>query len=210
MAVVAALEDIDCSQLGAALGGQQGPVTLMGRPKSVRTLWQGWTPQTAQETHQTIYTNHSLPLHPIVNGFRRAVLDDLETVRQFSIEGAVEETGVNPAEGRPKAFEAMVRRRILNEMTWVIEHNGTIVFQVHAAPVFADCCQLVGTYVPKKHRGYGYSKDGVRGFLQQMIPLAGTVVLRVTEGNEPAIRCYRSTGFKPHAPFLVLNIPSHP
>ena len=140
-----------------------------------------------------------------MKGFRSAVIHDLETIKEFSIAGAVEETGVNPAEQQPNAFETMVRRRILNENSWVIEKNGSIVFQVHAAPVFGDSCQLVGTFVPPEHRGLGFSKDGIRGFLHQMIPLTGTVVLRVTEGNQPAIRCYRSTGFTPHASFLVLN-----
>ena len=99
----------------------------------------------------------------------------------------------------------MVRRRIQSETSWVIERNREILFQVHAAPIIGDICQLVGTYVPPEHRGHGYSKEGVLGFLQHMIPLTGTVVLRVTDGNEAAIRCYESTGFTPHAPFVVLN-----
>ena len=196
---------ISCSEIGHALATHSQPCTTIGPPECAETLWQGWTTKPYSTTHQTTLLATKVPTTQIHDGFRLATAEDIALVARYSGAGEEEETGKNTFKEQPERLEKIVANRIQMGHTWVIENEGDIVFQVHVAPVLADCCQLVGTYVPPQHRGSGWSTIGVRGLLQAMIPQTKAVVLRVDNENIPAIKCYKANGFRPIAPFSVLN-----
>lgn len=194
-----------CELLGDAFRGKHAPCTTIGPMDCAQNLWNGWTPTAPTITPQTLYTATDISQGPIASGFRAARDDEARRIAELGGSGEEEETGTNSFHQHPKRLEAVALGRIQSGHTWVIEEKGEIVFQVHAAPVLNDACQLVGTYVPPNFRGMGWSTAGIRGFLGEMIPRTGAIVLRVTDSNTAAVRAYTRNGFQPLARFGVLN-----
>ena len=74
---------------------------------------------------------------------------------------------------------------------------GTVALEFSAKPKTRHKAHLIGTYVKPIARGTGAGRALVDAALDHLSgrPAVSTVVLTVTQGNEPAIRLYRAAGF---------------
>lgn len=152
LALVWSMESTDCTEIGQRFKSRGAPCTTIGPPRSTKSLWTSWSATEPLVIEQTLYLATEGPVGPTPSGFRLATVEDVETIARFSGAGEEEETGQNTFMKQPTRLKQLVKNRIQLGHTWVIEHHGELVFQVHVAPVLNDCCQLVGTYVPPPFR----------------------------------------------------------
>jgi RimJ/RimL family protein N-acetyltransferase len=76
---------------------------------------------------------------------------------------------------------------------------GTVAMEYSSRQKSRHRAQLIGMFVKEAARGHGAGIGLLRAALAHAreVKHAQTVVLTVTEGNEPAIRLYEAAGFEP-------------
>ena len=75
---------------------------------------------------------------------------------------------------------------------------GTVALEYSAKPKTQHSALVIGMYLQHKHRGSGTAQSLLQAAIAAATSRHEIQVLRltVTEGNEPAIRLYRSAGFQ--------------
>lgn len=74
---------------------------------------------------------------------------------------------------------------------------GTVALEYSAKPKTKHCALLIGIYLRPANRGSGAAKALVKAAIEAAVarPEIQGIRLTVTDGNEPAIRLYKSAGF---------------
>lgn len=74
---------------------------------------------------------------------------------------------------------------------------GTVALEYSAKPKIRHSALLIGMYLRPANRGSGVARLLVKAAIEAAVARPGVQVIRltVTEGNEPAIRLYKSVGF---------------
>lgn len=196
------------AEIGAVLRQRSPPCLTVGPRAACDALWgtfgRGSTPE--RFYHQRLYVSRAPPGPNDVPGFRAARPEEWRVLADYASQMEIEDLGRDPAAVDPESHEAIVRDRIRNERTWVIERDGAIVFTINIGLFTADGCQVGGTFVPPAHRGRGIAKDGMRALVAHLRARFPAVTLHVNEANRPAVRTYEAVGFTRHAPFRLITV----
>jgi hypothetical protein len=139
-------------------------------------------------------------------GFRPARPKDWQRIVVNASLMEEEDLGHTPFKDNPRAFGEAVQRRIEREVTWVIERDGEIVFQINIGTQTTWGAQLGGTFVPRKFRGQGLAKAGTAAIVRHLLKTTRQVTLHVNEANLPAVAVYERVGFRPYARFRLATL----
>ena len=195
-----------CQLLGAHKLGLGGTRMIIGPREPADAILSGMNhPDTRIHFDQRLYICKALPQGASIK-IRYATMKDLSTLIDYSAEMIAEDLLEDPRLSRPEEHEASVRHRIENHKTLVAEKNHHICFTLNIGTFFRMGCQVGGTYVPKNFRGQGLSTLGMRAACQMLLKRCDVVTLHVNEANEPATRCYRSSGFHSGPAFRLSHL----
>lgn len=199
----------DAADIGRHLRGRHPPSMLVGPRAATDALWDAWSAgEVAPDRFydQRLYVCRTPPPGPSVAGFRKAHLGEWEIVAANAGRMEAEDLGRNPADDFPELHEQVVRDRIRNGKTWVIERERRILFQINVGTATAVGCQVGGTWVPPDARGQGLATDGMKELCRRLLPKHPMVTLHVNEANSPAVRVYEKAGFDRDAPFRLITV----
>lgn len=208
LAVPFALEPGLAGDLGRMLKPRHPPCMVVGPRAACDALWDAWARDVTPERFydQRLYVCSAAPPGGPVAGFRKATLSEWEIVARQAGRMEEEDLGRNPAREHPELHEQVVRDRIRNGKTWVIERDGAIVFQINVGTALPIGCQVGGTYVPPEHRGAGLATEGMRELCRRLLPKHRIVTLHVNEANTPAVTVYERSGFERSTPFRLITV----
>jgi uncharacterized protein len=194
--------------LGYHLRRRHRPTMMVGPRSHVDTLWQAWAPDLATRRFhdQRLYICRRAPPGPRVPGFRKARLADAAVLVTHAARMEFEDLGRDPSLEDPELHARVVRDRIKQGKTLVVERGGRVVFQINVGTITPDGCQVGGTYVPPRFRGQGLSVEGMRATLAHLLERHPAVTLHVNEDNRPAVRCYERVGFIRATPYRLLTV----
>ena len=196
------------AEIGLELRDRSPPCLTVGPRSACDAFWgtfaKGETPERFYA--QRLYANRTPPTPVDVPGFRPARPDEWRTLARYASLMELEDLGRDPAVLDPEAHESVVRDRIRNERTWVIERRGELVFTINIGLSTADGCQVGGTYVPPEHRGQGLAQQGMRALVATLRTRFPAITLHVNEQNVAAVLTYERTGFVRAAPFRLITV----
>lgn len=199
----------DAHALGAFLASRHPPSMIVGPRTACDAIWSSWgagvTPDRFYD--QRLYSCRERPGGPREPGFRRARPGEWQEVAVNCGQMEEEDLGRNPYRDDPRTHERVIRDRLAEGRTWVLEDAGHIVFQINVGTMTPFGCQVGGTYVPPALRGRGYAGRGVRALCNTLLPLHRQVTLHVNEANQPAVRCYERCGFERLDAFRLVTLP---
>lgn len=203
-------DDTDAKLLGEALRARHPPCMFVGPRAACDAMWAVWGRDVRPERFydQRLYVCHTPPPGPPVKGFRKAAMTEWRTISRYSALMEYEDLGRDPSQDMPDLHDTVVKDRIRNGRTWVIERGGEILFQINVGTSTPWGCQVGGTYVPPERRGHGLATDGMRELCRQLLPRQRIVTLHVNEANTPAVRVYERSGFERDAPFRLITVRS--
>ncbi|MEC7988173.1 MAG: GNAT family N-acetyltransferase [Myxococcota bacterium] len=192
-----------CQLLGKHHQDLGGSKMIIGPREASDCILQGMgNPKTRIHYNQRLYAcTETRPGESIK--IRYATKSDLPQLIDFSAEMIKEDLLEDPRLTRPKEHISSVQHRVENHKTLVADRGDKICFTLNVGTFFRMGCQVGGTYVPKEFRGQGLSVKGMRAACLMLLQRCNVVTLHVNEANEPAIRCYHSTGFQPNAAFRL-------
>lgn len=199
----------DAAEMGRKFRRLGHPCTLIGPRAAGDALWDTWSNNIAVAEKfydQRLYIVHKRPTELPVAGFRRAVPAEWATVADYAVKMELEDLGRSPAARSPQVHEQVVKERIRNGATWVIEREGQIVFQINVGTDLPIGCQVGGTYVPPEYRGQGLAIAGMRSLLYQLLEHRPWVSLHVNEANTPAVQVYERVGFERVAAYRLITV----
>lgn len=131
-----------------------------------------------------------------VPGLRLATIGDLELVMSVHAEMAFEESGVNPLDVDPEAFQQRCVRRIEQDRVWVWLENGQLIFKADIISQTPEVIYLEGVYVNPAERSKGYGLRCLAQLGRDLLAHAKSVCLMVNEQNHQAQGLYRRCNFK--------------
>ena len=212
LAVPWAPDPTDAATLGRKLRHEQSPCMVVGPRLASDALWDAWSQRRIEPDRfydQRLYVCREAPAVGSVPGFRKAVLSDWEVAAQNSARMEYEDTGRDPSLLDPETHEHVVRERIRNGKTWVIEQDGRIAFQINVGTSSKFGCQVGGTWVPPDLRGAGLATLGMKALCQRLLTDHPFVSLHVNEANLPAVKVYEKSGFVRGPAYRLLTVPAH-
>lgn len=202
----------DAADIGLFLRGRHPPTMMVGPRDDVDHVWRSWAPDVrpARFYHQRLYVCRTAPPGPSVPGFRKARTDEWPQIADHASRMELEDLGRDPAEDDAELHERVIKDRIAQGKTLVMERDGRIVFQINLGTTSADGCQVGGTYVPPRFRRRGLSIEGMRAAVRYLLRRYPLVSLHVNEANIAAVRAYERVGFTEYAPYRLLTVPRGP
>lgn len=200
------------SALGKTLRQLHRPCMLVGPREACDQMWAIWgrSAPTLRHYDQRLYVLETPPPGAEPEGFRRARESDVPTVAAWSSAMTLEDLGFDPAEESPTAHRTTVQDRVRAGRTWVLQREGSIVFQINVGTVSRRGCQVGGTYVPPAERGRGYASSGVAATCRRLLASHPRVTLHVNEANLPAVRVYEKVGFVRSEPMRLITVRGDP
>jgi predicted GNAT family acetyltransferase len=129
---------------------------------------------------------------------RRVRPDELELLLPACVAMFTEEVGVSPlAAGGGPLYRARVAELVQQGRAFARIEDGTVVFKAEIGAVSPVACQVQGVWVRPDRRGTGLSVAGMAAVLAEALAsFAPLVTLYVNRWNTPALRAYRTVGFR--------------
>ena len=194
--------------LGDFLRNHPLPQMLVGPREACDSLWTPWSRGRPAERmyDQVLFVCSTTPQGDPLAGLRRATLADSEIIGDFSGKMEAEDLGRNPALENPSLHRQVVRDRIRNGKTWVVEEGHELVFMINVGTSTDFGCQVGGTYVPPHHRGRRIATRAMIALNQKLLQTHRVVTLHVNGANHPAVTTYQRSGFEFCAPFRLITV----
>lgn len=201
-------EPQDAVAIARHLDRHERPCTSIGPRAAVDAIWEAWGQRSrpAQVHAQRLYALRTPPPHGPDLRVRRARHEDWPVVSRNAILMELEDLGRDPSADDPRRHERVVQDRIAAGRTWVVEHEGDIVYQINAGTALPWGCQVGGTYVPHAHRGQGWAQLGTAEVCARLMKVHPLVTLHVREDNAPAVRVYENVGFQRATPLRLVTV----
>lgn len=201
----------DAAELGAHLKGRFDPTMVVGPRDASDALWQAWTRGRVRALRfydQRLYTRAPLPGDEGAQdpALRLARPEEWREISEHSARMEIEDLGRDPRAESRSLHERVVRDRIDRGVTWVLEREGRIAFQINVGTATEHGCQVGGTFVPPELRGRGLAVDGMRAVCRRLLREHPLITLHVNEANAPAVRTYERVGFVRGAAFRLLTV----
>ncbi|MFT7518209.1 MAG: GNAT superfamily N-acetyltransferase [Kiritimatiellia bacterium] len=194
-------------ELGQHVRGHHTPCMMVGPRAAVDAIWTVWGKGIATECFfdQRLYVCSEQPTHSDP-ALRLARVEETALISTRSASMEREDLGKNLAGSDVEQHERVVRSRIEQGKTMVLDDAGQVLFQLNLGSSSHYGCQVGGTFVPSAHRGKGIATRGMRACLHQLLKTHPLATLHVNEANLPAVRCYERSGFVRHAPYRLLTL----
>ncbi|MCC6621794.1 MAG: GNAT family N-acetyltransferase [Deltaproteobacteria bacterium] len=128
---------------------------------------------------------------------RPAQPHELDTLMECDLAMVREELGMDPFSADWSGFKRGWYRRVMEWRAWVVGPlGGPIRFKVDQAAVSPLVVQLAGVWTRPEERGRGLARRALGEMCHLLLREAPRVCLYVHPDNEPAVRLYRSLGFR--------------
>jgi ribosomal protein S18 acetylase RimI-like enzyme len=211
LAVPYAPDPQDAARIGAFLRGRHAATLTVGPRAAVDALWSSWAPDVrpARRLDQRLYVCREVARDVPEGPVRPAHPDEAPRIEAWSRSMEIEDLGRDPAIDLEE-HARVVRARIEQGRTWVMDVDGSPGFLVSVGTTTPDGCQVGGTWVPPALRGRGVATRGMAGLVRRLLRVHPLVTLHVSEANTPAVRCYERVGFERSAPFRLLTVEPTP
>lgn len=199
----------DAGEMGAALAGKLYVRRAIGERAATDALWNALAPG-----HMDTVLRHDQQLMMVtpetaaafdLPGLRPAEASEEELVHEAAALMQTEELGIDPRRDEPGAFRSQVQDRLRSGRTWVLVRDGEIRFKADVALRSKRGAQIGGVWVPPGHRGRGLATRGMAELVRRLLATCAIVTLHVHERNVPAVRAYRSAGFRDLLAFRLLR-----
>ena len=192
--------------LGAFLRDRRAVSFLVGPREACDALWEALaSPQPPRRRwDQRLWVCHAPSDGPMPEGFRRARPEEAEAVASRNVAMMLEDLGYDPSIVDPDGHARVIRNRIREGRTWVVEVEGAIRFQIDVGTAGPHGALVGGTWVDPAWRGRGLCAQGMRALAHELLRHHPVVALHLHEDNAPAAGCYRRAGFRPGAAFRIL------
>lgn len=147
----------------------------------------------------------SLQVEPL----RRATMDDYPLLLPAAVHMFRGEVGYDPMKHGRAAYEQRLQQlvhsgRALVQMGWV-EGRRDVVFKADVGVVGGRVAQIQGVWVNPALRGRGLGVAGMAQLVRLVrADVAPVVSLYVNDFNEPALRAYRTVGFREVGTFATV------
>ena len=200
-------EPWDAARIGDQLYQLHKPTLVVGPREDCDALWDRWARgrSPSRRYNQRLYQIDAPPEGQDPIGFRRATYEEWPVISDYSIAMEIEDLGRDPSAEDPRLHDQVVRERVKQGRTWVIEQHGRIVFQVNVGSAHELGAQVGGTFVPPEHRGKRLAQSGMAALCRRLLGKHPRVTLHVNEANNPAVRAYERVGFRRDAPFRLIT-----
>lgn len=197
----------DAAQIGDQLYALHSPTLLVGPREACDALWDYWARkrEPSRAYDQRLYLLDEAPVGEDPPGFRAAAYEEWPVIAAHAAAMELEDLGRDPTSTDPSLHDQVTRDRVKTGRTWVIEHQGTLVFQVNVGSAHDIGAQIGGTYVPPPHRGQGHATRGIAALCRRLLARYPRVTLHVNERNESAVRAYQRVGFRADAAFRLIT-----
>lgn len=198
----------DATRIGEHINGSHRVRLLVGPRAASDALFATWMPGVRPRVFydQHLYVYDDVPPPVEVAGFRPGRSDEWRQVARNAALMEQEDLGFNPTDTDPELHARVVRARLADGRTWVVERDQRLVFQINVGTATAEGCQVGGTWVPPEDRGKGLATAGMRALCRALVPRHQFITLHVNEANTPAVRVYEKTGFERYAPFRLIRL----
>lgn len=186
---------------------------VVGERGATDAFWTAWSPgqvETVLSHPQQLMLAEPAGVGTLaLPELRPAFPSEEEWVYEASAAMQIEELDVDPRIEEASTFRAQVAERLRSGRTWVATDRGEIVFKAEVALKNRIGAQIGGVWVPPAHRGKRLASRGMSELARRMLREVPVVSLHVHEKNEPAVRAYRTAGFRDAVPFrLVRGLPA--
>ncbi|MEC8423972.1 MAG: GNAT family N-acetyltransferase, partial [Myxococcota bacterium] len=194
-----------CPLLGAHIRQAGGTRLLVGPRAACDALWVGLgRPTTRRHHEQRLYVADQTPDGPCIS-VTRATASDIDTLTEMQAGMLEDDLGIPRGDLDLDILRRRVRDKVVAGASWVVRGDGGVSFVVSVGFRSPGGAQLGGTYVWPQDRGRGLATRAMRGVVRALLRDGmPRVTLHVHEANTPAVRCYVSAGFRPHAPFRLM------
>jgi predicted GNAT family acetyltransferase len=184
--------------------------SFVGSSSEVLDLWRllepAWGPAREVRDDQPLMVMDADPQiasDPLV---RPARASDLDLLVPACIAMFTEEVGVSPVRGGAgHAYRARIAELVDSGRAFVRIVDGRVEFKAEVGAASPEACQVQGVWVAPELRGRGLSAPAVASVVQQARESISPVVsLYVNSYNHPAMKLYRSVGFRDYGHFATV------
>lgn len=137
-----------------------------------------------------------------------AEMSELDELLAVSLDMFFEETGLQVAESDRSTFREALHTKIESGRVWRLRDpdTGELLFKASVASWSSEAAQLEGVYVPKHHRGRGFSKLALGELCRRLLASTRRLTLYANTSNEAALRLYERLGFRKIVPYRTLFV----
>lgn len=184
--------------------------SFVGPADEVLDLWRlmepSWGPAREVRASQpllAIYGDCDVDADTGVRPTSRADLDVLvpACIAMFTVE-----VGVSPVvHGNSSGYRARIEQLVDGGRSFARIDGDCVVFKAEIGSVSQGVCQVQGVWVDPALRGRGLAKSGMAATVRLARErIAPVVSLYVNDFNTPALKTYRSVGFREHDVFATV------
>ncbi len=205
-----AVDAATAAQFAQHLSGRRRRAScIVGPQEEVSLLWEGlapgWGPARDMRPEQPVLVARApsdVAPDPRVRPVRS---QELEEVLPSFISMFTEEVGVSPiANGAEAAYRRRVAEIIESGASFARFEDGRLIFKAELGAVTPECCQIQGVWIHPDYRGRGMAGPAMASVIELAREHSEIVSLYVNSYNEPALRAYRSSGFREISSFASI------
>lgn len=176
--------------------------SVVGPRRAVEAMWAPMAPTWAGQVReyrwsQPLLVADETPAALADVGLRRARPGEESAVFPAAVAMFREEVGADPTRGDGgRSYGNRVTELIRAGRTYVVMHDGLVLFKADVGAIFGPVAQVHGVWVRPGHRSRGLGRAAMAQLVSQVrADLAPQVSLYVNDFNEPARRAYAAAGF---------------
>lgn len=176
--------------------------SVVGPRQAVEAMWAPMAPTWAGQVReyrwsQPLLVADETPAALADVGLRRARPGEESAVFPAAVAMFREEVGADPTRGDGgRSYGNRVTELIRAGRTYVVMHDGLVLFKADVGAIFGPVAQVHGVWVRPGHRSRGLGRAAMAQLVSQVrADLAPQVSLYVNDFNEPARRAYAAAGF---------------
>jgi uncharacterized protein len=192
--------DAAAISLLAASGNRADVRAIVGPSTTVSAYWNlvrsHYRPARLVRERQPVLALAATALQPSQShvAVRPARDDEWRAVAENSAAMIAVELETDPREDPD--FDVTIRRMIRLRLWWICEDEGRLCFFCNVGAWSPQTAQLQGIWTPPDLRNRGIATSALAAICRELLRVFPTLSLYVNDFNLPALRLYRSLGFK--------------
>lgn len=187
-----------------AVGRRRTCQSIVGNATLALTLWRAlgdrWGRQYSQvrdvRASQPLLATSDSPQVAADPRVRPITMTDFDSYFAASVAMYTEEVGVVPNSGADSSYRGYCRWLVEQGRAFGIVVGGRVVFKSDVGAASGEVAQIQGVWLAPELRGQGLSVPAMAAVTEYILADYAVACLYVNDFNLPAIRSYRSVGFK--------------